>query len=1245
MHNSFRYNGLLWVCAGAITLTGCGPEGWAPTASQPADSQPADASQRKTPGPFDPIQRPGDYDEAKAKLALDQIADAPAAPGKPTTRPVTPNDAARRRMDEARRLFGEQRFTETIIEAEKALRYEPQLGEAHRLIALASALSGNESRAKASAEKALSLDPDDLACHYLLGRSAENAGNNEAAMKAYRTALKCPASDTDRSYLALVQHQLGRLLFGMGYYSAAAQQLEAFDETLTALGDKASDNPELATIARSRRTEAIIAAAQARGYLRQDSAAAETLKKAIARGNKDVDLRSEYVRSLARSRRLDAAADEAALLLADTQGSRDALELLIAVHKAAGHPERAIASIKAVVARQPDNADLWLVYAGALVDAGKTTEAIQTLRDLLARHPETPGARWRLVELYRRAGDWTAWSVQLAETVAAQPGMSDQASDELARISADAARDLLKAESAEAPSTQPAESIAVGRAFVRARLLERVGRMDDALAAYDAALKTAPNALPLATGAAQLQLRRCNWKGAIAVLEAAEKKRDQPAAPIEYLFGLAYDGLDQVSDAASHYQKATQLDATYLKATLALGRLYERTRQLKNAARQYDIAISTDPQWMAAREHKIHLLLTQLSSANQEQQQATVRSLLGELNAMQKSAPEDPATLRCAALVQFLFSQERKAYLDKLEEVLTRFPDEQQTREDLVRALLDGRSYNRAEEMTRKVLERDPASAVGHEMMATVLVRLLRFEDAASQYRHMVEMYPNRDNWLRQYGELLMLMRRYQETLALYERMLKLDSVQGNPISTYIYRERMITVLHKSGRFEEARKVVQGWLGDVKEDTLRRYYRGLLLSTDLAANDYGAYLQRVREWLGDEKDPELQQLLIRGLIEADRQEEAVAMAIEWLAESPKDPERLEWTAAVLSLADHNAAAIEITRGLLSSTEKLEERQQQLGKLATYYMSGKRWDQAVLTLKQLIVQAQDAENDAVAVNLQKLLARVHVQSGHPEQSIRVLEKLLVDTSDQLARMMQRLDNAAQQAAAKATPANRKQIAEEVEKARKLAQQAADRRKAEVLRQLSYSFQREGRNEIAEQRLREAMQLSPNDAGICNDLGYTLADGGKDMREAKRMIALAVGEQPEQGAYLDSYGWVLYKLGEFEAARQWLEWAAGLGQPSELWSDQYRVEPPPSEDAVMLDHLGDAEWRTGAKDKAVRNWKRGLEVYDKQVASGDEPAEKDVKQRLERKVKTAQAGQEPPIAPIATTSRPAAEEEKK
>jgi tetratricopeptide (TPR) repeat protein len=109
---------------------------------------------------------------------------------------------------------------------------------------------------------------------------------------------------------------------------------------------------------------------------------------------------------------------------------------------------------------------------------------------------------------------------------------------------------------------------------------------------------------------------------------------------------------------------------------------------------------------------------------------------------------------------------------------------------------------------------------------------------------------------------------------------------------------------------------------------------------------------------------------------------------------------------------------------------------------------------------------------------------------------------------------------------------------------------------------------------EAELEILLERDPEDPGINNDLGYLYADQGKDLEKAERMVRRAVAEDPENTAYLDSLGWVLYKRGKYREALEPMEKAA----------------QDATADATIHDHLGDAYFKLQELKKARDAWKK-------------------------------------------------------
>jgi tetratricopeptide (TPR) repeat protein len=148
--------------------------------------------------------------------------------------------------------------------------------------------------------------------------------------------------------------------------------------------------------------------------------------------------------------------------------------------------------------------------------------------------------------------------------------------------------------------------------------------------------------------------------------------------------------------------------------------------------------------------------------------------------------------------------------------------------------------------------------------------------------------------------------------------------------------------------------------------------------------------------------------------------------------------------------------------------------------------------------------------------------------------------------------------------------------------------------------------------AAEELQTLVKKHPDEPGYQNDLGYIWADHDMHLQKAEKLIRRALDLDREQrqknpkldtgenGAYLDSLGWVLYKQKKFKEAKEALQKA---------------VEDKASQHIEIYDHLGDVCMALGERQAAVNAWRRGVEV------AGPSPREQRRRADVERKIEQA------------------------
>ena len=111
--------------------------------------------------------------------------------------------------------------------------------------------------------------------------------------------------------------------------------------------------------------------------------------------------------------------------------------------------------------------------------------------------------------------------------------------------------------------------------------------------------------------------------------------------------------------------------------------------------------------------------------------------------------------------------------------------------------------------------------------------------------------------------------------------------------------------------------------------------------------------------------------------------------------------------------------------------------------------------------------------------------------------------------------------------------------------------------------------ERRDDIAkaEADFRRILVIDADDVDALNALGYTLADRTTRYKEALELIDRARVAEPGNAAIIDSYGWVLFRLGRVREALDHLRQA-------------YALQADPD----IASHLAQVLWVLGEKDEA-------------------------------------------------------------
>ncbi|MBX2972288.1 MAG: tetratricopeptide repeat protein [Flavobacteriales bacterium] len=110
--------------------------------------------------------------------------------------------------------------------------------------------------------------------------------------------------------------------------------------------------------------------------------------------------------------------------------------------------------------------------------------------------------------------------------------------------------------------------------------------------------------------------------------------------------------------------------------------------------------------------------------------------------------------------------------------------------------------------------------------------------------------------------------------------------------------------------------------------------------------------------------------------------------------------------------------------------------------------------------------------------------------------------------------------------------------------------------------------------------KALAMEPNNSGTLNNYAYYLSVRNTQLEKAERMSKRSLEITPGSATYMDTYAWVLFRLGRYADARTWIEKAIAAGEA----------------DGVVVEHYGDILYELGDKSGAMAQWRKAKDLGD-------------------------------------------------
>jgi tetratricopeptide (TPR) repeat protein len=534
--------------------------------------------------------------------------------------------------------------------------------------------------------------------------------------------------------------------------------------------------------------------------------------------------------------------------------------------------------------------------------------------------------------------------------------------------------------------------------------------------------------------------------------------------------------------------------------------------------------------------------------------------------------PDLPEARRLLGTLELAASDQDPAALDRAIEQLRAAhrlsPYDANASVSLARALL---ARGRATEAAR-LLDEIPEARTQPGLIrlaAEAQAKAGRFKDAEGLYQSLREADPNDRESMAALVDLYEEQDQIDKALELLTELQKRDS--ENPSIA----ERITLDLARAGRFDEAEKRARELAAKQPEN---RDIRRLLATVLFERGDIAGGEKILRGLLGADPDDERSRRTLAGeMLRERRFADAKALLEESVRRSGDDPKKREARQGALVELGYLAFLQKDYAGARSQLEPLA--------LSGGVVNGR-------AMRILLGVARESED--WAYGLARAEAAAAAEPRNAEWSAAASEfRWKTGDKQRATRELDALGTSEdpEDALAAADAYGRlKDYAASARIARDVA--AKNPENVEALFREASSLERAGDVAESEKVFGRILEMRPADPQSLNYLGYMWADKNVHLDRAREMLERAVSRDPRNGAYLDSLGWVYFRMGKLDLAEKHLK-------------DACSKEP---DDPTIHEHLGDLAQKRGDSARAALEWEKALELKP------DEPEK--VKEKLQK-----------------------------
>jgi tetratricopeptide (TPR) repeat protein len=606
--------------------------------------------------------------------------------------------------------------------------------------------------------------------------------------------------------------------------------------------------------------------------------------------------------------------------------------------------------------------------------------------------------------------------------------------------------------------------------------------------------------------------------------------------------GAAEGNRDYFNRAIENYKEAIKADPSAPMLSEELSDLYIQTGRLREAQTDAEAALKQNPNDLSAHRLLARIFTRQIGD-QQRNRSLNEDMLKGAIEQYQKITEIDPKDVdgwlmlgRLQKVAQNSVDAE-KAF----QKALAADPDNDDAMTNLALVYAERGDEKAATDLLKKAAEKSPSSE-SLLRLAGAYEQMRNFNLAADTLRRALDMNPsNAGEIARQLGQDLVFAQRFADAEKVYRSL-----VEAEPGDAQSYL-RLSQIYREMRNFDKAREAADKARSIEPNDIEIRYNDVAILESE------GKVLDAIKT---------MQDILSSTRKNYYNQGERAARItlLDRLAALQRDADQPD--AAVDSY--RQVAQLDQNLGARTSAEIVEtyhnSRQFAKAEQEADAALKKSPDDRTLHVTHALLVAEMGKADAGAAEVKKLM------DGKTDREIYLTLAQVYDKGKKWGDMAKALDAA-----------------------EKLSSTQDEKQNVWFMR--GAMFERQKNIAAAEAEFRKVLMADPDHASALNYVGFMLADRNMRLQEALGFIQKAVDKEPYNGAFLDSLGWVYFRMGRLPEAEDYLRRA---------------VERTPH-DPSLRDHLGEVLMKVSKTKEAVAQWELSLKEWEASSPAERETAE--------------------------------------